>query len=223
MNLQSIINSRLGIALALGFGKTIPSGPGYRLTEWIGKGISGLRFLSLVKAARANQWVVSGETLTAPQLSAMTRATFSNTGYFLYDLYHHLDRPEALRSKVKFSPEFLELIARNQETRQGILFVVPHLSNVDLVGHAIGLSGFNFQVLSYPQPPGGYLWQNELRRRVGLNITPMSISALRQAGEHLRQGGWSSPAWIARFQIQSTAQFSSDVQPPYRYLTSGWL
>jgi len=45
------------------------------------------------------------------------------------------------------------------------------------------------QVLSYPQVSSGYAWQNYLRRKQGLNITPITPSALSQARITLQQGG----------------------------------
>ena len=67
--------------------------------------------------------------------------------------------------------------------------VAPHLSNFDFGGRAMILHGFDVQVLSYPQPHGGYQWQNKLREDIGMNITPMTTESLRAAKARLKKGG----------------------------------
>ncbi len=60
------------------------------------------------------------------------------------------------------------------------------MSNFDLIGRAVVLRGLPLHILSYPQPNGGYRWQNELRQLPNMLVTPMSIEALRQASDTLR-------------------------------------
>jgi KDO2-lipid IV(A) lauroyltransferase len=90
---------------------------------------------------------------------------------------------------VDFDPSFFRAIENSKQKGEGLIIVLPHLANFDLVGHAAVLNGVNLHVLSYPQPPGGYRWQNKLRQLQGLKITPMSIEALRMASDTLRAGG----------------------------------
>ncbi len=68
--------------------------------------------------------------------------------------------------------------------------VVPHLTNIDLVGHAAALAGMRFQVLSYPDPPASYQATNRLRSASGIEVTPMSIEALRKATKRLKAHGF---------------------------------
>jgi len=189
MSIQDLTNSRLGVALALGIGRGISPRHGYSLANRLARWIATSKKIKMVQAVRANQWVVSGGSLSLQELDAVTRDTFSHTGRCLYDLYHTLGHPDGILQKVVFSPEFEALKTRVLDNRQGSVFVCPHMSNFDLVGRALGLSGLNFLVLSYPEPPGGYRWQNEMRRRVGLEMLPMSVSALRKAVERLQAGG----------------------------------
>ena len=44
-------------------------------------------------------------------------------------------------------------------------------------------------MLSYPDPLATYQWQNDLRQRKGVIVTPMSLKAFRQARKRLREGG----------------------------------
>ncbi|MCY0726124.1 hypothetical protein OVW19_30760, partial [Klebsiella pneumoniae] len=77
---------------------------------------------------------------------------------------------------------------RALDEKDGTLMVGPHITNFDMVGRALALRGMNMQILSYPQPPGGYSFQNQLRELPGVRVTPMSIQALRKASETLRAG-----------------------------------
>jgi phosphatidylinositol dimannoside acyltransferase len=67
--------------------------------------------------------------------------------------------------------------------------VCPHLSNFELMGYALAISDVKVQVLSYPDPVATYKWQNQLRQREGIIVTPLSLSAFRQARQRLREGG----------------------------------
>jgi KDO2-lipid IV(A) lauroyltransferase len=53
---------------------------------------------------------------------------------------------------------------------------------------AAGLRGMHALVISIAQPGGGYRLQNNLRRERGLEMTPASMSALKQAVDRLRSG-----------------------------------
>ncbi|HEX2980405.1 MAG TPA: lysophospholipid acyltransferase family protein [Anaerolineaceae bacterium] len=187
--LQTLLNSRLGVGLALGLGRSIPPSVGYRLADWIARIIASQHRSRIVQAVQANQWVVSGGQVSRGQLDTLTLNTFRHTGRCLYDLYHNESNPAAMRAIVHLSREFFEAIENAKREQRGLLMVCPHLSNFDLVGRVIALSGTDVQVLSYPQPAGGYRWQNEMRRRYGVNMTPMSLAAMRQATECLKNQG----------------------------------
>jgi phosphatidylinositol dimannoside acyltransferase len=140
------------------------------------------------QAARVNQWVVHGGNLTREQLDKVVTSTFSNTGRFLFDFYHNLSDPKAVLDRAIFSPSFLRYVD-GPAASESHLFVCPHITSVDLIGRAAALYGMKLQVLSYPLPPGGYEWTNEIRRQSGLIVTPMSVTALREATERLMSGG----------------------------------
>ncbi len=188
-NLQSLINSQYGVGLALGVGRLLPPKAGHRLADGVGGWIGGLRRTGIVRAVEANQWVVGGGNLTRGELDYRIRATFQRTGRCLYDLYHSLDRPESILAQFSYTAEFERVREQICAGRQGTLLVCPHLGNFDMAGHAMAYRGVRPLVLSYPQPSDGYRAQNRLRGLAGLKMMPMSIQALRQASETLREGG----------------------------------
>ena len=189
MALQDVINGLFGVSLAYGLAQAMPPRLGRWTAQRIGGAVGRLKKFSQVRAARANQWVVSSEKLTGADLDRVTRKVFRSTGRNLYDFYHHLHRPESILKLVDFDPAFEECIQRSQEGRQNQLLVFPHCSNFDLVGRAAALKGIRYQVLSFPRPQSGYQWQNDVRNFMGVEITPISNESLHQAAERLRGGG----------------------------------
>jgi lauroyl/myristoyl acyltransferase len=188
MNLLPIINSRAGVALALTLGKAIPPRFGYPVADLISNIIAG-RNTEMTRAIRANQWVVSDGKLSGKKLDEAVKAVLQNNAHSLYDYYHNLDRPEEIIRLVSFSEKFNICLEERRQSQKGTIFVVPHMSNFDLAGLALALHGVSFQVLSFPQPNVGYQLQNQIRAARGIEVTPMSIAAMRQARKRLSEGG----------------------------------
>lgn len=186
MKLTELLNSRLGIALGLGFSRLIRPCVGYPLSRWIADLISGRHRAMMVRSVRANQWVVHDMHIAREQLNTLVRETFRSSARSLYEFWHLFTNPKAVVDHVEFEPSFLECIKHAQKRESGTIIVVPHMSNFDLIGRAAVLRGLELHILSYPQPPGGYRWQNRLRELPGLLVTPMSVDALRKASETLR-------------------------------------
>jgi KDO2-lipid IV(A) lauroyltransferase len=189
ISFQTILNSRLGVGLALGIGRAIPRGAGYFLSTFIADWISSQSKLRLTQVARANQWVVNGERLPENELDLAVRSAFRYTARSLYDLYHTRQSPAAMQRLVHFNETAKELIERSRAGKDGAVVVGLHLSNFDLVMQAAGLRGFKAQVLSVSQPSDGYRMQNDLRSKTGLQMTPASMPALREALNRLQAGG----------------------------------
>ncbi len=190
MTLQSIINSRLGIGLILGIGKLIPPKFGFLLADWVAKKIASRKDSQMVRALRANQWIVTGQKLTAEELDEQVLDTFRHIAHVQYDLYHNLENHQATLERMILSPKLAGFLNSRKDGTEGTLILAPHLSNFDLAGRAMALNGYNIQVLSYPQPHGGYQWQNRLRKDIGIDVSPMSTESLRRAKARLNAGGF---------------------------------
>lgn len=189
MSLQSFINSPFGIGLILAIGKFIPPRIGFPLADKTARFLASKTDADFVKAARANQWVVTGQSLAKDDLDAQVSENFRLTSRIQYDLYHNINNHDAIKERVSISPKLCAFLEDRIGGNEGTLMVAPHLSNFDLAGRAIVLHGFDVQALSYPRPPGGYQWQNQLRKDAGMNITPMSVESMRAAKSRLKDGG----------------------------------
>ncbi len=189
MDLQNSMNSRFGVGLALAVGQITPEFIGYRLALGLADVISSRRNSRIVRTVRANQYVVAGGKLSRKQLDQAVRLTFRHAARSIYDHYHHIYNRVRLLEMVTFSPEFERVSPRLLGGKAGTLLVTPHLSNFDMVGRALAYNGYRIQVLSFPDPQGGYQAQNQLRSVGGFYFTPISVSALRRAADTLLQGG----------------------------------
>lgn len=187
--LQAVINSPVGVGFALLCGRLLPLRLAARLIDFLADRLVQQRELPLVQAVRANQAGIARRQLTPTELDLAVRDTFRYAGRFLYDLYHHQHKPESLRDLVVFTPAAEALLARFANSAGHTIVVGPHLGNFDLAARVVAQHQLPVQVVSYPQPGSGYRWQNRMRQRAGLNMTPASLDALRQARQHLQNGG----------------------------------
>lgn len=188
LNPQAIINSRYGVGLGLFFGRLTPPGIGYRVSSFIAERIASRRGWNLVRAARANQWVVSGGMLTPSQLDERVKAAFNHTARAIYELNHFLYDPDALERLIHFTPFVQDLIRQSTKPGEGTLVVGLHLGNFDLAVRAATLRGLKGLVLTLPEISGGYDLQYQMRKAVGMEIVPANIDNLRLAVERLRAG-----------------------------------
>jgi len=163
------------------------------LGRWIAKRISGAmsyrRKNESVRAVRANQWVIRGKTNSTRELNLAVKNVYLSSGHSLYDYYHNMRNPEAIKEMIVFDDHFLEFMEQSKAKIKGSLGLLLHMGGFDLAGYAIALRGMEPQILSYPQPNLGYQWHNELRKREGLNITPLSMETLTQASRFLKNKG----------------------------------
>jgi KDO2-lipid IV(A) lauroyltransferase len=189
LNLQSIINSRIGVGSALLFGQLTPHFIGYPLSRAVAGLLSCRKNGVLVSAMRVNQWVVHDGALPAPELDSLVSRVFVNSSKSIYDLYHNLHNPRLVNKLVEYSDNFSRMYAAYQKGNRGYIITAPHLGNFDIGGLALGLRNVSFQTLSYPNPGEGYQLQNYIRKKYGLYITPMSVSSMREAEQRLKDGG----------------------------------
>lgn len=176
------------IHLAILIGWSLPRRWGYLLATAVGNLLGSLKRNRMVKAIRANQYVIHGQELSAEALNQTPKTIFVSAAKCIFDYFHFLPRPERLQKIISFSPEAQNVIDR-VHSNQATVIVCPHLSNFDLMGYAFALQKVDIQVLSFPNPNETYKVQNKLRERTGINVTPLDFTAFRQAQIRLQKGG----------------------------------
>ena len=166
----------------------MPRKYGLKLASWVGTLLGSNKNNPMVKAIRANQYVIHDQALTKEALDELPKIVFRSAAKCVFDYFHFLQRPEKLQEIVNFDTQGRKTIDRIRNNKPTVV-VCPHLSNFDLMGYALALNNVDVQVLSFPKPKSTYQMQNQLRESLGLNVTPMSLSAFRQARNRLREGG----------------------------------
>lgn len=188
MSFQDLINGELAVNFAKGLAKMLPEKLGFGMADSIADMIAKRSTSSMVRCSRANQWIVSEKKLTKDELDQRVFEVFDHTAYCLFDLYHNIDEPQTLLSKITFSPKLEKILDEREKCGEGTIYVTPHLSNFDLAGRAITYSGHHILVLSYPNPNKGYQLQNKLRKEYDIEIMPMSVESLRLGKQRLQEG-----------------------------------
>lgn len=161
-----------------------------RTAEGVIDAVSG-RFLAgsatLGEASRLNQWVASDGTLRGPALDRAVRDNVRMMGRFLYDFYHVLGNDVAEDRLIVFDDVTDEFLRRHFDEGP-FVYAAAHFGNFDLMGRVLGRRGLSAQVLSVADPNAGYQWQNAVRAQRGMEVTPVSIEALKQATRGLDGG-----------------------------------
>ena len=189
IDIQQIVNSSFGINLITMLGRGLPPWLGHRIAGLVAEQVASQRDSKMVRAVRANQWVARGESLDDEALDQAVRETLQHSAYSLYDLYHYIRKTEATRHLIVLDSTTQQLSRRPEFDERGLMVVGLHLSNFDLVLQWLCQQGMKPFVLTIPNPQGGRRMEFEIRRRTGMNLVPISVSALRQALRHLQQGG----------------------------------
>jgi lauroyl/myristoyl acyltransferase len=189
MDLRTIINHGYGIRTGLALARIMPKSAGYALARFLARGIAMQRNQPMVKAVRTNQWVARDGQVTSAELDEAVRQTFVDRAYSIFDLYHNLQKPERMSEYVEFSPEYKALIERSQRRDEGMVVVLPHVSNYELVGLASALQGGQAVTLTLPEQPGGYKQHDIIRQKFGIEAVPASMASFKHATRHLQEGG----------------------------------
>ena len=189
IDLQQVINSLLGLRLVSSLAQRLPPRLGHRLASELADQIVRRRDSQIVRAVRANQWVVNGVKLKGDAMDQVVRATLRNTAHSLFDLYHYSHDMEATRQRIVFDSSFQKIAGRSEFEEQGLMIAGLHLSNFDLVLQFLCRDGMKGLVLTLPEPKGGRRLEYDIRKRIGMNLLPASVGSFRQALKHLQQGG----------------------------------
>ena len=185
---RNLLNQSIVIQFAILLGRVLPRQTGSKISSYIGRRLGNNKKNDMVKAIRANQYVLHNKSLSKKELNELPRTVFKSAANCIFDYFYFLSRPEKLQDIVDFSEQAqyaFDRINKNEAT----VFVSPHLSNFDLIGYALTLNNYEFQILSFPQPVSTYKMQNQLRESLGMIVTPMTLSAFRDARKRLKIGG----------------------------------
>jgi lauroyl/myristoyl acyltransferase len=194
MNLKDLASSPQAIKLGMAASLCIPAKISHRLFWWVADLVS--RFDPAVyRVVKSNLRHVLEPGVTRQTLEQTARQVLYTTLRGYYDLFRALRWPrEEIKTLVEI-PEDSQSVLRSMWNRKGgSLLVFAHLGNFDLGGQALAPYLPETQLLTLPDPPPGFQFTNEIRKRAGVQVTPLSSSALRDAIRLLQRGGTVSLA-----------------------------
>jgi KDO2-lipid IV(A) lauroyltransferase len=139
---------------------------------------------------RANLRPVLGDDVAPELIEYQVRKLFFVSIQNYYNLFRMLNQPrETITAAADMPPATQLVVDQVLGLGRGVVLVMPHLGNFDLMAQALGRCASPIQAISLPDPPAGFQIMNEIRSRSGVDMTPLSPAALRSALRVLRAGG----------------------------------
>jgi lauroyl/myristoyl acyltransferase len=188
MGLKAFLEDSAAIKTGLWLGKNFSLTGLDRLAGLIGSVLASRRKSLMARNIMANQWVISGESMTKSQLQQRMRETVHNIVSSLAEYFYYYQHPEEGKKKIILSPTAEEAVRDVTDRKVPTILLGPHLGNFDLFGMSLTWLGVHPYVLSYPNPNDAYKAQNRMREAVGMNIHPISFSSFREAKKALKEG-----------------------------------
>ena len=189
ISLQQVLNSSLSLRVVSALAQNLSPQAGYCVAGLVARRLARQRDSQVVRAVRANQWVIRGEPLRGETLDCAVAETLQHAARCIFDLYHYMTRPDAASQRIVLEPSFQQLLQRSEFDRRGLIIIGLHMSNFDLVLHWVSHRGLRPLAVTIPNPQGGRQAEYEMRKRMGIALLPASVGALRQAIRYLQKGG----------------------------------
>ena len=189
VDLQQVLNSSFSLRFVSTLAQRFTPSTGYNIASRLAEYIARRQDSQVVRAIRANQWVVHGEALDASTLDKTVCETLQHSARCLFDLYHFLDDLDATGQMIVLEHSFQQLVRRPEFDQRGLIIIGLHMSNFDLVLQWVCRRGMKPLALTIPDPQGGRRMEFEMRKRTGINILPASVAAFRHTLKHLQKGG----------------------------------
>ncbi len=188
--LQRFLGSRWVTGAGMFLGKRLSPPFGYGLADLISGLISWLK-PEVYWVLHANLRHVLGPQADEKTLHRLTRQAFRNNARNDYDLWHLVSRgSEAIRAAVHFPAQAWDNLEQARKRNKGVIIVGAHTGNFDLGILALAAHKLDIQVLGLASPPaGGFNLMDRMRARLGVRMTNIGPSALREAINRLRGGG----------------------------------
>lgn len=186
---KNLFGSARAIRLGLFLSQHLPPRGGYGLARF------AVSFLCRARPRmywnlRANLRQVLGLDTPGEVLHDMARRTLLRAGYSYYEYFRAIGQaPEVLSGLLHVPDLFWETLEQARAEGRGVMLVTAHMGNFDLAALSLTARGVRLQALSVANPPPGFQLLNRLRQEAGLEVTPITETAIRQAVQRLKAGG----------------------------------
>jgi len=190
MKLFKLATSRFGPAIVILICRLLPLRWAYRFGEWLASLVGRNPQVPLTQGVRANLAVLHGMPEYDPVVDAALAGLLRQMAHSYVDLFRAIDgSPEQIYAACQFDPATIQVIEACRAEGQGLVLVGAHTCSFDILLLALRQIFPSVQALTLSDPRGSSVVMNDIRDRFGIEVTPISVQALRQAIERLRSGG----------------------------------
>lgn len=190
MKLFKLATSRFGPAIVILICRLLPLRWAYRFGEWLASLVGRNQQVPFTQGVRANLAVLHGVPESDPLVDAALAGLLRQMAHSYVDLFRAIDgSPEQIYAACQFDPATIRAIETCRTEGQGLVLVGAHTCSFDVLLLALRQIFPSVQALTLSDPKGSSAVMNDLRWRFGIEVTPISVQALRQAIERLRSGG----------------------------------
>jgi lauroyl/myristoyl acyltransferase len=190
MDLVKLATSRLGPAIATTLANTLPQPAAYRLADGLAGILSSKKDRPLTQSLAKNMSLVMALPEDAQEVQDAVSRLMRNQLRSYVDLYRAIKAGrDALQSACALDEESERALEEGLDEQRGLLLVGTHSCSFDMLLMALPKLAPSVQALTKAEPEGSTNVVNELRREFGVEITPISKSALKQAIKRLKSGG----------------------------------
>jgi len=190
MKLFKLATSRFGPAIVILICRLLPLRWAYRFGEWLASLVGRNPQVPFTQGVRANLAVLHGMPEYDPVVDAALAGLLRQMAHSYVDLFRAIDgSPEQIYAACQFDPATIQVIEACRAEGQGLVLVGAHTCSFDILLLALRQIFPSVQALTLSDPRGSSVVMNDIRDRFGIEVTPISVQALRQAIERLRSGG----------------------------------
>jgi KDO2-lipid IV(A) lauroyltransferase len=189
--LHDFITSQLGPRVGYFLGSKLPRSWAYALADFLARVLASRKKSQLYRSIRGNQAVIRDLPYDSSDLDDAVFRVLQNAGRGYVDWFQAMVDDEDFETKYCSIDEHMITQAKQaSQDGHGVIFVGAHMSSFNLFMVMMARRGLPMQVLSYHDVRGSYIAENDLRRRIGIEITPISNESLRKAIRRLKAGGF---------------------------------
>jgi lauroyl/myristoyl acyltransferase len=190
MNLISFLSTRMAPVLGLLIVKILNQEQSYHFADWVARRLVSQKDSAMIRAVRSNQAVIRDLPFDAPELDDAVFEVIQNAARGYADWYRATHGgPQVVKASIDIDPQLIEYFDQARIEKRGLMIVGAHMSSFNIMLLALGAFGYPIQALSYANVQGGVHVDNAVRRRFGLNLTPISPKSLKEAIRRLKSGG----------------------------------
>jgi KDO2-lipid IV(A) lauroyltransferase len=94
-----------------------------------------------------------------------------------------------LLERCHIEPHLIDEAKKAIKDEKGVMMVGAHMSAFNIMVLGLGVRGLPIKMLAFANPAGSYKVDNFIRRRYGLELSPITMASLKDAIRRLKSGG----------------------------------